>query len=79
MAPVVDGLAAEYRGKVSVREIDASVDETAAKLGIEAVPTYIFLDPSGKVIERQVGGNAASLRAGFEKAAGDQEGASPAP
>ena len=71
MAPVVDGLAADYQGKVTVRKIDANTDETAAKFDIQAVPTYVFLDSSGKVIERQVGGNPDALRAGFEKASGE--------
>lgn len=70
MAPVVDGLAADYQGKVTVRKIDANTDETAAKFQIEVVPTYIFLDSSGRVIERQPGGNPDALRAGFEKASG---------
>jgi thioredoxin-like negative regulator of GroEL len=70
MAPVVDGLATEYKGKVSVRKINAGTDESAAKFNIEVVPTYVFLDRTGKVIERQSGGNPDALRAGFEKASG---------
>jgi len=70
MAPVVDGLATEYQGKVNVRKVNADTDETAAKFDIQAVPTYVFLDSSGKVIERQVGGNPDALRSGFEKASG---------
>jgi thioredoxin-like negative regulator of GroEL len=70
MAPVVDGLGAEYEGKVSVRKINAATDETAAKFDIEVVPTYIFLDVTGKVIESQAGGNPDALRAGFERASG---------
>ena len=70
MAPVVDGLAAEYGGKVSVRRINTATDEAAAKFGIEVVPTYIFIDSTGEVLERQSGGNPDALRAGFERASG---------
>jgi thioredoxin-like negative regulator of GroEL len=70
MAPIVGGLAAEYQGKVGVRDINTSTDETAAKFDIQVVPTYVFLDSSGKVVDRQEGGNPDALRAGFEKASG---------
>jgi thioredoxin-like negative regulator of GroEL len=70
MEPIVDGLAKQYQGKVSVRNINAESDPDAAKLNVNAVPTYIFLDSSGDVIERQVGGNPQALQGGFQKAAG---------
>jgi thioredoxin 1 len=70
MAPIVDGLAQQYQGKVSVKNVNANTDPSAEKLGVNAVPTYIFLDSSGEVIERQVGGNPQALQQGFEKAAG---------
>jgi thioredoxin-like negative regulator of GroEL len=69
MAPIVDGLAQQYKGKVSVRRINAETDPSAQELDVSAVPTYIFLDSTGKVIERQVGGNPSALEAGFQKAA----------
>lgn len=70
MAPIVNGLEAKYKGKVAVRRINADTDPAAMELGISAVPTYIFLDSSGNVIERQVGGNPTALEQGFQKAAG---------
>lgn len=70
MAPIVGGLAAEYQGEVGVRDINTSTDETAAKFDIQVVPTYVFLDSSGKVVDRQEGGNPDALRAGFEKVSG---------
>jgi hypothetical protein len=54
---------------VSVRRINANTDPTVKTLGVSAVPTYIFLDITGKVIERQAGGNPQRLQEGFQKAA----------
>jgi thioredoxin 1 len=70
MEPIVDGLAKQFQGKVSVRRINTAEDPDASKLDVNAVPTYIFLDSTGNVIERQVGGNPQALQQGFEKAAG---------
>lgn len=71
MAPVVDGLEKQFEGKVGVKRINANVDYASSqKMGIQAVPTYIFLDSQGRIIERQEGGNPDALKAGFEKAAG---------
>lgn len=68
-APIVDGLEKEFQGRVAVQRIDANADPRAREFGINAVPTFIFLDSTGKEIERQEGFNAQQLRAGFEKAA----------
>ena len=66
----MDGLAQQFQGKVSVRKINAAEDPTAAKLNVNTLPTYIFLDSTGDIIERQAGGNPQALRQGFEKASG---------
>lgn len=71
MAPIVDGLKQEYAGKVGVRRIDANSDEAAQALKIRVFPTYVFLDSSGEVMERQEGGNSQKLEEGFKKAAGE--------
>jgi thioredoxin-like negative regulator of GroEL len=70
MAPIVDGLAQQYQGRVAVRPLNANTDPGAEKLGVKVVPTYIFLDSAGKVLERQEGGNPQALQQGFEKAVG---------
>ena len=70
MAPIVDGLAQQYQGKVSIRKIDANNDPAAQSLNIQGVPTFVFIDSFGKVLERQLGGNPDALKQGFEKAAG---------
>jgi thioredoxin len=70
MEPIVDGYAERYQGKVALRKINANEDPEVSKLGVSVVPTYIFLDASGNVIERQEGGNPQALLQGFKKAAG---------
>jgi len=70
MEPIVDGLASQYQGKVSVRNMNANEEPAVEKLGVNVVPTYIFLDSTGDVIERQEGGNPQALEQGFQKAAG---------
>jgi len=69
MAPIVDGLEQQYKVKVSVKRIDANSDATANEFGISAVPTYIFIDSSGTVTEKQVGGDPQKLDESFRKAA----------
>lgn len=71
MAPIVDGLEAQYRGKVSVRRINTDTEPGIARqYNVQTLPTFIFLDSTGTQIERQDGGNPEALRQGFEKAAG---------
>lgn len=70
MKPIVDGLAQQYQGKVAVRNVNSANDPNASKLGVNVVPTYIFLNSTGNVIERQEGGNPQALKQGFEKATG---------
>jgi thioredoxin-like negative regulator of GroEL len=69
MAPIVDGLEARYAGQVVVKRINANEDPSAEQYGVRAVPTYVFLNSAGTEIERQEGGNAARLEAGFQRAA----------
>lgn len=55
LAPVVDGLAEEYAGKVAFYNIDVDDDqELAIKLGIASVPTVLFLK-NGKVTGTSIG------------------------
>jgi len=72
MAPIVDGLADRFKGKVSVSRIDANGDADASRtMNIRVVPTYVFLDSSGEVIERLEGGNSQKLEDAFKEAAGE--------
>jgi len=56
MAPVLDELAKEYRGKLKVVVIDLSENpEAASKYGVRMIPTQIFYDRSGKEFYRHMG------------------------
>ena len=55
LAPVIDGLAEEYAGKVAFYNIDVDDDqELAINLGIASVPTVLFLK-NGKVTGSSIG------------------------
>jgi thioredoxin-like negative regulator of GroEL len=58
VAPVVNRLKKEYQGKVEIVQIDVDKTENAeltAKYNINAIPTFIFLDKSGNVVDKAVG------------------------
>jgi len=56
MAPILESLSAEYRGKASVLFIDIHKDpSTAEKFRIQMIPTQIFFDAKGKEVKRHVG------------------------
>ncbi|NPV14263.1 thioredoxin fold domain-containing protein [candidate division WOR-3 bacterium] len=55
-APIVEEIAREFEGVVEVRSIDTDKEqELARKFNIQAIPTLVFLDPSGKELSRNVG------------------------
>lgn len=51
MKPVVDGLEKRYAGKVEFRrynvETDPSGIDVANRMGVTAVPTFVFVNSSG--------------------------------
>jgi thioredoxin 1 len=56
MAPVLETLAAEYRGKAGVLFIDVSADSAAAeRFKVRLIPTQIFFDARGKEVKRHIG------------------------
>lgn len=56
MAPILESLAGEYRGKASVLFIDVHGNQTAAKrFRVQMIPTQIFFDTRGKEVKRHVG------------------------
>jgi thioredoxin 1 len=56
MAPILESLAGEYRGRASVMFIDAHEDEAAAeKFKIVMIPTQIFFNAQGKEVKRHIG------------------------
>lgn len=72
MAPVVDGLAKEYEGKVAVRmyNVDSNVRgrELARGYGVQYVPTFVLVDSGGRVADTIVGeASADTLRKAMDK------------
>ncbi|MCX5642450.1 MAG: thioredoxin family protein [Candidatus Omnitrophica bacterium] len=56
MAPILEELRNEYKGKLQVKFIDVWEDRSAGdQYGIRVIPTQIFFDPSGKELFRHVG------------------------
>lgn len=56
MAPILESLSGEYRGKASVLFIDVHDDEAAAKkFRVQMIPTQIFFNVRGKEVKRHVG------------------------
>jgi thioredoxin 1 len=56
MAPILEGLKKEYKGRMDVEFIDVWKDSTAAeKYKIEIIPTQIFYDAEGKELFRHIG------------------------
>ncbi len=63
MKPIVDGLAQRYGNEVEFRTLD--VDEqanrqTVVEQRVSGIPTYVFIDANGAVVDRVVGGMDAS-------------------
>ncbi len=55
LAPVIDELAKEYKGKVKIGKMDTEENNnTPAKFGITAIPT-IILFKNGEVVNKMVG------------------------
>jgi thioredoxin 1 len=56
MAPILESLSGEYRGKASVLFIDVHEDEAAArKFRVQMIPTQIFFNAQGKEVKRHMG------------------------
>lgn len=56
MAPVLEKLAADYRGKASVLFIDVHADNAAAeRFKVQMIPTQIFFDAKGREVKRHIG------------------------
>ncbi|HUU29879.1 MAG TPA: thioredoxin family protein [archaeon] len=56
MAPILEELKEEYKGRLKVTFIDVWKDPAPGRqYGIRAIPTQIFLDPAGKELFRHEG------------------------
>lgn len=59
MKPLVEGLEKEYAGKVEFRKLNVETDsegvELANKLGVQYVPTFLFVNSDGVISKQTVG------------------------
>ncbi len=56
MAPILEGLSSEYKGKANVLFIDVHNDQAAAqKFRVQMIPTQIFFNAQGKEVKRHTG------------------------
>jgi len=56
MAPILESLSGEYRGRASVLFIDVHEDQAAArKFRVQMIPTQIFFNSQGKEVKRHIG------------------------
>ncbi|MBP1753451.1 MAG: Thioredoxin domain protein [Geobacteraceae bacterium] len=56
MAPILESLAGEYRGRATVMFIDVHEDRDAVeKFRIQMIPTQIFFNSQGKEVKRHMG------------------------
>lgn len=56
MAPILESLSGEYRGKAGVLFVDVHEDQTAArKFRVQMIPTQIFFNAQGQEVKRHIG------------------------
>ncbi len=69
MAPILEGLAKDYKGKLTVEVIDVWKDRKAAeKYRVKSIPTQVFYDQDGKEFSRHIGFfSKEDILATFEK------------
>lgn len=63
IAPLFDQLKVQYANQLNFVRVDVDADpQQAQKYGIEAMPTFVFLDADGKEVNRIIGADAEGLR-----------------
>ena len=68
MAPILEGLATELKGKVKITKLDVDTNgATAGRFGIQGIPTLIFFRDGAPVDQRVGLSSEADLRAAVEK------------
>jgi thioredoxin 1 len=56
MAPYLESLSNDYRGRANILFIDVRSDQaTAQKFRVQMLPTQIFISPQGKEVQRHTG------------------------
>jgi thioredoxin 1 len=61
IAPVLDKIASDYAGKLTVVKVDTDQNpEWAIKFGVQGIPTVLFME-RGQLRDRMVGAGPASM------------------
>lgn len=58
MAPIVNGLKPQYEDKVAIRIYNAETEAGAAlaeEFGVQFVPTFVFVNSDGEVVNTIIG------------------------
>jgi thioredoxin 1 len=56
LAPVIEELASEYEGRVNIGKCDVEEDdELAAQFQVSSIPTIVFINAQGEMVQRLVG------------------------
>ena len=56
LAPIVEELAAEYEGRADICKCDVEEDdELAMQFQVSSIPTLVFFDAQGQMVQRLVG------------------------
>lgn len=56
LTPIIEALEKEYEGEIEIRSINVDEDKgLSEKFDVQAIPTLVFLDASGKELSRIVG------------------------
>lgn len=56
MAPYLESVASDYRGRANVLFIDVRTEQaTAQRFRVQMLPTQIFINPQGKEVQRHTG------------------------
>ncbi len=67
IAPMLDKLASEYTGKVTVTKLDVDANQrTAMKFNVRSIPMVLFFK-GGKVVDQVVGAIPKEIEAKFQK------------
>ena len=67
IAPMLDKLASEYKGKVKVTKLDVDANQrTAMKFNVRSIPMVLFFK-GGKVVDQVVGAIPKEIEAKFQK------------
>ena len=61
VAPILDDLAAEYAGKITIAKVNTDENsQWAVKYGVQGIPTMLFVK-DGKEVDRMVGAGSAAM------------------